>query len=98
MSIEVVIPNSDPHSRLHHSIIAESNAALDSFLPKSSAMLAHEQQAGRGVLSDIKIGPTIAIKISRDGGHGISRPSAPYSTIQSNLTKRSIALIVVEVI
>ena len=74
VAIQIVIPDSDAHSRLFHSVIAQGYATCNPILFECPVVLIDEEEARGRVGSNIYVGPTIFVEVRCYHGHSIVGP------------------------
>src|SRR5580700_8957301 len=93
VAIQVVITDSDSHSRFFATVAAQGNTTLNPFLFESPVVLVDEQQAGCRVASYVYVRPTVLVEVRRHDGHSVTRPVLPYSRLNTDVSKSSITVV-----
>src|SRR5580704_1131358 len=93
MSVQVIIANADPHSRLFSSVVAEGYPSDDSLFPECSVMVVHKQEARRGIARHINVRPAVFIKVGSHNGHAVALVGLRDSRLLADVGKRPVAII-----
>src|SRR6266705_1444186 len=96
MPVQVIIADSDPHTRLLHAIVAQGRTSQYSFFAKSPIMIVHEQQTGGGIAGDIDILPSVFIKIRRRDCHAVAGWRLRDAGFLTYIGERSVSVISIE--
>src|SRR5215470_5798314 len=93
MAVQIVIADSDAHTRLLHAIFAQSRTPQYSFLTKRSISIVHEQKTRSGVAGDVDILPSVFIKIRRYDRHAVGGRGARDAGLLTYIGERSVAVV-----
>ena len=69
---------------------------MNAFFPKSSIMIVHKEQTGRGVAGDVDVSPAIFVQVSRDHRHAVAFGGAGNTGLFTYIGEGSVAIVMVE--
>src|SRR5438067_414407 len=93
--VQIIVADTDAHSRLLHAVVAKGHSSHYSFLSKSSVMIVHEQQTGCRVRGNVDVGPSVFVKIGGNHSHAIGFAFC-NSCLVADIDECSITIVTVE--
>src|SRR5580658_9443492 len=96
MSVQVVVADPHTHPGLFLAVFAQRDPASEALLLEFSVMLVNEQQAWRGVASDVYIRPPVFVEVCRNHRHTIPGACPSDSRLLTDIGERTIAVIPVK--
>src|SRR5258708_21450276 len=98
MSVQVVVPDANPHAGLFDAVIIEPGAPLDALLAESAVMVVHQQQAGAGIAGHKNIRPAVLVEIGRDRGEAVTTFDFSDPRRLADIAKRAIPVVAKDVV
>src|ERR1017187_1263144 len=96
VAIEGVVADADAHTRLLTTIVAERDAALNSFFFECAVVLIHEEETWRRVADDIDVRPAILVEVRRDYGHTVTGPGLRESSCFRHVGEGAVAIVAIK--